>query len=217
MSQPDVATDYAVVADGCIAAENCCTGIDYHIISYVRVALYSFYGISVLIGLKALGPESYALIKLDAAAYDAGFAYNYACSVINEEIGAYRGAGVYVYACHLVGVFGHHSWEQGNAQLSEAVGEPVYGNGVEGRIGQHYLLGAFCGGVTLVRGLHVCFQHLGYVGERGDKIGGYIFGLALYGSVFAHNVAEHLVKQDCSLLQVVYNKCAGETWGQPAR
>ena len=61
--KPHVAADNAVIADFCIAAEDCCVGIDNNIVSYVGVAFNIFYGVAAGVGLKALCAERYALLN----------------------------------------------------------------------------------------------------------------------------------------------------------
>ena len=59
-----------------------------------------------------------------------------------------RGAGMDVDAGSFVGPFGEHSRQQRDLELTEAMGDPVYGHSEESRVSQDYFVHALGGGIA---------------------------------------------------------------------
>jgi hypothetical protein len=169
MRQPYVAANHAVVPDDGISAENRRSGVYDDMVSDVRMALYAFNGIPVLVELEAFCPERYALIELHMVADGAGFPDDDACSVVYKEMIPNFSAGMYVNPRNPMGVFGHHPRNQRHGKLIQSVRQPVYSNGFKRRVREHDLFPGARGGVAFVRRYYVRFEAFRYPGEAADK------------------------------------------------
>ncbi len=147
---PGVSADCAAGSDYGFAAQYRGVRIDCHVVFYSRMP---FFVHQVL--FYAESTKGYALVDFYVVAYDAGFAYYDACSVVDEEAFADFSPRVYVYSGLTVGMLAHDAGDYGNAGLAEEMGYAVGCDGLKAGVGDYYLLRRLCGRVTDVGSLHV--------------------------------------------------------------
>ena len=106
------------MADDSRAAENRGSGVDDDVVLHVGMTFMPFHQHprGFILG-EAESPESHSLVYLHAPAYDCGFAYYNACSVIDEKPFSYRGARVYVNAGFRMCDFTHYTRHYRNLEL----------------------------------------------------------------------------------------------------
>ena len=107
MHQPDVSADDAIVPDGNIPAKDGRPGIDHNVILNIGVPLDSLHRVALLIHFKALGPQRYALLQLDAVADDAGFPNDDARPVVDKKAAANARTRVNIDARQLMRILRH--------------------------------------------------------------------------------------------------------------
>ena len=140
------------------AAEDRRPGVDDDVVADVRMALDSLDGVAVFVQLKALRAERDALIELHMLADGRRLADDDAGAVVDKEVVADRCARVDVDAGELVGVFGHHARQHGDAHFVQPVRHAVNADGFKRGVGEHDLVAAHRGGVAVVSGLNVGFE-----------------------------------------------------------
>lgn len=157
-----IGTNHAVPADGGAAAQDRRACVDRHVVLNGGVALFPPQALAASGGQSAQG---HALIDLDMVADDRRLPHHNAGPVVDEEILADDGAGVDVDTGDAVGVFRHDPGQQGNAEGIQNMGQAVNGNGKQPGIAEDDLVGAECGGISVVKGFHIC---LGDGPDAGD-------------------------------------------------
>src|SRR6056297_4268204 len=85
LGNPNITTDNRTFSY-CNSAQNCCTGIDYHIVFNNWVPQNSFNGISIFIERKTFGSEGHSLVYFYVITDNACRTNYYACSVVDCEI-----------------------------------------------------------------------------------------------------------------------------------
>ena len=96
---------------------------------------------------------------------DGGLAYHNAGAVVDEEIAADLRAGVNIDTGAAVGVLRHHPGDHGNLPQVQLVGNAVYEDGEQPRIGENDLLLVRRCRIAVKRGLNVRHQCLLYAGQ----------------------------------------------------
>ena len=122
--------------------------------------------------LEALGAERHALIEPHVVADDARFADHDTRTVVDAEIFADLGTGVYVDARGRVGRLGDQPREDRHAELQQGVREAVVGHGYEGRIAKDHLLVARGRRVAVEDGLHVGSEPAAQFGQQLQQLSG---------------------------------------------
>ena len=100
------------------------------------MALDAFDGVALLVQLKGLGADGHALVELDMAAKAGGLSDDNARAVVDAEVFADGGPGVYVDAGLLMGVLGHDAGQKRQFQQVELVRQAVDHGGVKAGIAQ---------------------------------------------------------------------------------
>ena len=134
MCEPYVTANYAAVADFGSASENGGVGVDNAVITDIGVALYTLYGIAILVELEALCAEGNALIDLYVIADGGCFADDDTRAVVDEEAFADGCACVDIDAGFFVGEFGHQSCDVRDAADVYLVREAVDRDSIEAGI-----------------------------------------------------------------------------------
>ena len=213
MREPHVAADHAVVADAGHAAENRRPGVDDDVVPDVRMALDALDGVAVFVQLEALCAERDALIELHVLADGRRFADDDAGAVVDEKVVADRRAGVDIDTGELVGIFGHHARQHGDAHFVQPVRYPVNADRFKRGIGEHDLVAAHCGGIAVVSGLNVGFQAGLDLRDLFKKTEDDCVGLVL--GPFRLKRCENLFEKLCSALQVVAHRDGGGNAAPP--
>ena len=105
------------------------------------------------------------LVELDMLADRGCLADNDAGPMVNEEAPADRGAGMYVYSRHSVGIFGHDPGNERYLSYIKLVGYTVYAYRSEGRVGDDDFIRALGSRVSFVGSLHIGKKDLLYLGK----------------------------------------------------
>ena len=116
MCEPQVAAYYTIIPYDGVASQYSRPRVYDHMVSYLRMTLYTLYGISVFIELETLCAERYTLIQLNMVAYYAGLAYHHTRAVVNKEVVPYSRIRMDIYTRYLVGVFRHYPRDKGDIQ-----------------------------------------------------------------------------------------------------
>lgn len=142
MKDPRTAADNTVVSDLCVAAQDCCVGVDDDIVADVGMALSAFDGVSVFVKGEGAGPDRDALIQLDVAADGGCFADDDAGAVVDAEALLNGCARIDVDAGLGMGVLGKDACHRRRPVEIQDMGEAIDENGIEtGIAGDDFALG----------------------------------------------------------------------------
>ena len=153
MSKPDVTTDYRVVSYG-HSSQDRGVAIYSHVVFEYRVS-WTVDHIAFLVILKTLGTECNTLIQTHMFAYDASFANNHSRSMVDTEIFADIGTGMYVYTGFRVSQLSDYSWQYGYSHKMQFVGTAIMSHGIYDRVAVYHLTVVIGSGVALEHSLHV--------------------------------------------------------------
>ena len=114
-SNPYITADNGIVSYG-DAAENCTVTIYDDIVLKNGMAVDAFDRFSLSVKGETLSPESDSLIEFYVVADDTGSTDNYSCTMVNGEVAADGGSGVYINTRFTVGHLGDDTWNKRHAQ-----------------------------------------------------------------------------------------------------
>ena len=156
VGEPDVTSNDGVVAYA-HTAEDGGVGVDgYVVLDYGVARLVD--GVSLQVVVEIARAEGDALVEHHMAANDGGLAYDDAGAVVDGEILANLGGGVYVDACGGVRHLGDDAWQEGDAEAEERVGGAIMHHGLHHGIAKD--------GLGVVGGGRVVLRDGGDVGEE---------------------------------------------------
>ena len=112
LGDPDVASDDGTPTDG-DAPEDGAVAVDDDVVLEDGMAGDALDGLALGIEGEALGPERDSLVELDVGADDARGADDHSRAVVDGEVAADGGGGVYVDACLAMGHLGDDAWDEG--------------------------------------------------------------------------------------------------------
>ena len=191
------------MTDDGFTAEDGGTRVNGDIVLDGRMALHA---VESLTAPGGEGTDGDALVDLHVLTDDGGGAHHDAGAVVHHEIFADGGAGMDVDAGDGVGIFRHHTGNEGHPQQEELVGDAVDGAGPKSRIGENDLFLIVCGRIavkgSLEIGIHIFPDHRDPL-EEGD---GGALGLLLHGLRREIRVFRTVLQRDGGLLvQVVHD------------
>ena len=141
------------------------------------------------------------------------FADDDAGAVVDEKVVADRRAGVDIDTGELVGIFGHHARQHGDAHFVQPVRYPVNADRFKRGIGEHDLVAAHCGGVAVVSHHTVLHDVDGngsalvglklYVGASARHFVGLIFVVLIIDKLGLHGLGRGVLCSERSKREVV--------------
>ena len=166
-----------MMADG-DATENRGVGVDGDVILDDGVARHVEH-ITVSVILEALGTESHALIQRDMSTDDTGFADDDTRAVVDGEVLADAGAGVYVDARLGVRLLGDDARQDRYLHLMQGMGYAIMGHGVDNRIAEDDLTVGLSRRVVIEHRLDIGVEQTLYLRQLVDEAKGQVLGRLL--------------------------------------